>query len=346
MLRRLLFFWLALNAWEVVAQTGIGTTTPHASAKLDVTASNKGFLPPRVNLTDAFDQTTIPSPATGLLVYCNGGAGLNAGFYYWNGTNWATIATAGGSGSVAAEFGEQILSANVSIPNSTPTNILSFTIPSAGTWEIISFLRAQGLAGYAAEYAIYDPSGNKVDNSEILSAYGENASTGTGVVRITTTGSGIYTLKAWASSGTFTVTSDFNGRSGVTWKKISGNAPINAQKASGYVNAGTFVMLDNVKVTIPSSGNKGASIGAVSTSFTANIAGNFAYWNGGSGGNSAYNISYTSTAAGSAFGWGFSNAGDIATYILNDTSNSRVYRIITMIGPGYNNNFISIERLY
>jgi len=87
---------ISLSAW---AQTGIGTTTPDASAKLDVTSTNKGFLPPRVTLTSGTDNTTIPSPATGLLVYNTGNnAGLVAGYYYWNGTSWATIATASGSG--------------------------------------------------------------------------------------------------------------------------------------------------------------------------------------------------------------------------------------------------------
>jgi hypothetical protein len=50
-----------------LAQTGIGTTTPDASAKLDVYSNNKGFLPPRVTLTSVTDAVTIPSPATGLL---------------------------------------------------------------------------------------------------------------------------------------------------------------------------------------------------------------------------------------------------------------------------------------
>ena len=86
------------------SQTGIGTTTPNASAKLDVFSNNKGFLPPRVSLTDIYDQTTITSPATGLLVYCKGDAGLAAGYYYWNGNAWATIATSGGSGSFASSY--------------------------------------------------------------------------------------------------------------------------------------------------------------------------------------------------------------------------------------------------
>ena len=209
------------------AQTGIGTTTPESSAKLDVSATNKGFLPPRVTLTSVTDVSTISSPATGLLIYNTGNnVGLAAGYYYWNGNAWATIATAGGSGSVAAEFGADFLSSNVSISSVTPVEAISFTLPSAGIWEVITFLRAQGTAAFAAEFAIYDGSNNKVSNSEILPAYGEIASTGTGVVRITTTGSAVYRVKAWASSGAFVVTSDNNGRTGVTWKKISGNAPM------------------------------------------------------------------------------------------------------------------------
>jgi hypothetical protein len=209
------------------SQTGIGTTTPNASAKLDVYSDNKGFLPPRVTLTSATDVSTISSPATGLLVYNTGNNnGLVAGYYYWNGAVWTTIATAGGSGSVAAEFGTEILTNSVAIPSAVPVDIVSFTLPSAGTWEVIYFLRAQGTAGFAAEFGLFDPTETKVPNSEILAAFGEQASTGTGVIRITTTGAAIYKLKAWASYGTCGVYSEFNGRTGVTWKKISGNSPM------------------------------------------------------------------------------------------------------------------------
>lgn len=87
------------------AQTGIGTTSPHASAKLHVDAADKGFLPPRVTLTSGTDNTTILSPATGLLVYNTGNnVGLVAGFYFWNGTSWTTIATA--SGNASNNFGD------------------------------------------------------------------------------------------------------------------------------------------------------------------------------------------------------------------------------------------------
>jgi hypothetical protein len=96
-MRKYLLIISLIVSSELFAQTGIGTTTPEASAKLDVSSTNKGFLPPRVTLTNETDNTTIPSPATGLLVYNTGNnSGLVAGYYYWNGTSWATIATASG----------------------------------------------------------------------------------------------------------------------------------------------------------------------------------------------------------------------------------------------------------
>ncbi len=82
-----------------LAQTGIGTTTPNASAKLDVSATDRGFLPPRVALTaaNAFSPITgTSSAAAGLLVYNTATAGtapnnVVSGYYYWNGTTWIQI---------------------------------------------------------------------------------------------------------------------------------------------------------------------------------------------------------------------------------------------------------------
>ena len=90
---------LVLLNQRVFAQTGIGTTTPNASAKLDVVATDKGFLPPRVALTatNAFSPITgTSSAATGLLVYNTASAGtipnnVVPGYYYWNGSAWIQI---------------------------------------------------------------------------------------------------------------------------------------------------------------------------------------------------------------------------------------------------------------
>ncbi len=48
------------------AQVGIGTTSPDASAALDITATDKGFLMPRMTTTQ---KTAITSPTEGLQVY-------------------------------------------------------------------------------------------------------------------------------------------------------------------------------------------------------------------------------------------------------------------------------------
>ncbi len=48
------------------AQVGIGTTTPDASSALDITATDKGFLMPRMTTTQ---RTAIVSPAMGLQTY-------------------------------------------------------------------------------------------------------------------------------------------------------------------------------------------------------------------------------------------------------------------------------------
>jgi hypothetical protein len=114
---------------SILAQTGIGTTTPNASAKLDVYSTNKGFLPPRVTLTSVTDASTIPSPAVGLLVYNVGSVGLQAGYYYWNGASWSTIATAV-SPDQSVDYVQASLSATQSL--SSAGNIIFNTSSGAG----------------------------------------------------------------------------------------------------------------------------------------------------------------------------------------------------------------------
>ena len=119
------------------AQTGIGTTTPNASAKLEVYATNKGFLPPRVTLTSATDSTTIPNAAEGLLVYNLGSIGLQAGYYFWNGANWATIATGSIAGNAVVASDLVKLYSEV-YSNTTGkiahTNGFPFTVPVSGRY--------------------------------------------------------------------------------------------------------------------------------------------------------------------------------------------------------------------
>lgn len=66
---------------QVNAQTGIGTTAPNVSAKLEIASTDKGLLIPRMTSTQ---RGNIASPANGLLVYQTDGV---IGFYVNTGTS-------------------------------------------------------------------------------------------------------------------------------------------------------------------------------------------------------------------------------------------------------------------
>ncbi len=87
---------LGLGHFSIQAQVGIGTGTPNSSAMLEVQATDKGLLPPRVALTASNAAGPISSPATGLLVYNTATAGtapnnVTPGFYYWSGSAWLRL---------------------------------------------------------------------------------------------------------------------------------------------------------------------------------------------------------------------------------------------------------------
>lgn len=116
---------------------------------------------------------------------------------------------------------------------------------------------------------------------------------------------------------------------------------------SGYVDAGQFVTLDNLKFTVTTGGSRGLSCATVTGTVNLSISGTFGYINGVGGSATGYpGPSYNTTPSGSWFGWSFPNAGDGSTYLINDYTNQRFYRVTLMIGAGYLKNFISIERLY
>jgi hypothetical protein len=117
--------------------------------------------------------------------------------------------------------------------------------------------------------------------------------------------------------------------------------------ASGYVDAGTFVTLDNLKFSVTTSGSRGLSCATVSGTVNLSISGTFGFINGNGGAATGYpGPGYNTTPSSSWFGWSFPNAGDGSTYLVNDYTNQRFYRVTLMIGAGYLKNFISIERLY
>lgn len=73
------------------AQVGIGTSTPTASAKLDISSTTQGFLPPRMTYQQ---MQAITSPATGLVVFCTncGSAIIGGELDVFSGGLWRNMA--------------------------------------------------------------------------------------------------------------------------------------------------------------------------------------------------------------------------------------------------------------
>lgn len=134
------------------AQIGIGTSTIDASAKLQVDATNKGFLQPRVALTGTADTATIATPATGLMVFNTATAGTGAtavtpGVYYYSGSAWQRVANQADVAAATATTATYV-SGDLGTPYNGHTAWLAFaggssktcnasiTLPP-GKWEVV-----------------------------------------------------------------------------------------------------------------------------------------------------------------------------------------------------------------
>ncbi len=85
MIRYIIFLFPLIICFLSDAQNvGVGTLSPHPSAMLDISATNKGLLVPR--LTSA-KRTGIPSPAQGLLVFDTD----TRTFWFYSGYDWVNI---------------------------------------------------------------------------------------------------------------------------------------------------------------------------------------------------------------------------------------------------------------
>jgi hypothetical protein len=115
-------------------------------------------------------------------------------------------------------------------------------------------------------------------------------------------------------------------------------------KASGIVNAGTFVTLGNLKATIATSGNRSLQLATVSGSYSVYGSGVYSY-GGVAGTTITPSLSITTTPTYIVSGYNFGTAGATDTWVLMDTGNTIAWRITMIIGSSYNNNMISIERL-
>lgn len=108
----------------------IGDISPNASALLDVTSTTKGFLPPRMTLSQ---RGAITTPAIGLIVYQTDGT---EGTYEYTSGGWRVINQAGSSsaytvGSITTTHTETATSGTKILKADTTGGAFTITLPTA-----------------------------------------------------------------------------------------------------------------------------------------------------------------------------------------------------------------------
>jgi hypothetical protein len=264
-----------LIAYFAEAQIGIGTTTPNASAKLDVSSTNKGFLPPRMTYAQ---RTAISSPAEGLMVYQTDGT---SGLYYYGSSGWIYIINSttnvvsvvnGGTGTTTATgTGSVVL-------NTSPTLITpALGTPSSATLTNASGLPiASGVSGLGTGVASFLATPT---SSNLVSAISDETGSGALVFgtspNLTTPTLGVASGTSLALTGTTVSNSTSTGALTVAGGAGIGGA-LNASSvtATNFVGSGSQLTDVATRVT----GSWTLNTGANDVSFTVTGGGTYSMW--------------------------------------------------------------------
>ena len=174
--KKLIIAALLLVSMGSFAQVGIGTTTPNASAMLDVQSTTKGLLLPRLTTTQ---RDAIATPAAGLQIYNTTTNCIN----FYNGTGWYETCgvppspTSGGSAVVSA-YNCNTASAGTMTTGtavSGVTQTITATVTTVGTYSIsttangVTFAGSGTFAGTGAQNIVLTATGTPT--SAVASPY-------------------------------------------------------------------------------------------------------------------------------------------------------------------------------
>lgn len=209
MKKLLLCFLLGVLQYQAFSQgnVGVGTTNPNSSSILDISSSNKGVLFPRVNLQSAVDNVTIPSPASGLIVYnTNAVVPGGVGLFYNAGTaaspNWTKV-------------GDVILP----LYKATSTNNSAFQIENYSSSPTSSAIKAYSFGGNALDVSgkmKISGAGQSPGQGKVLTSDANGNATWEGAVAfssqgVVTTGSNSIAPNTFTKVRFATVNYDLNG---------------------------------------------------------------------------------------------------------------------------------------
>ena len=239
-------FILSIISIELQAQNvGVGTNTPDNSAKLDINASSKGVLIPRVALTISTSASPITTPQNSLLVYNTATVtDVFPGYYYWSASSssWVRLIDSpawhlnGNTGVTGSHFVGSINAAdlkfkttnttratisslgNFGIGDITPNSLL--TVGNGDLFQVDSSGRAKSINGTASLPSFSFVNDN--DNGMYLSSANELSFSTAGFQRAVINSTGLLGLKTNLPNTTLDVNGDFSFREGLAPIFING----------------------------------------------------------------------------------------------------------------------------
>lgn len=311
------------NTFPANGSVGIGTTTPDPSAKLEIKATGKGLLIPRLTQSQ---RTSISSPATGLMVYQ---ISPNPGFYFYDGSVWNNVAYWKRNSNNNNLFYN---AGKVGIGTGSPAAQLNVTGGSTVSLTNPGYVIIGNKTGFnmAMDYQVIQARNNGSAASIWLNYYGGNTYLGpAAAVQISATGilttTGLVGING-SSNASYAL--NVNGNSSVGGVRITDpgdNTALTFSKSglnSGAVFSKTSTS-SGVETIYSSNAGSGAGIYAVSTNGNGvygynsggNAAGVYGYSSGGSG-----SVGVTGYCAGVGYGmsaYGTSGSGIYATSTSN-----------------------------
>ena len=276
----------------VAAQVGIGTSAPHASAKLEISATDKGFLPPRVALTGTSDVSTIATPAAGLMVFNTATAGtspsnVTPGFYYYDGARWQRIVNQQPDATISFDKATPTTSGVVFTPN-TPTSTdyiyVSSVDASQWTWNGTAYVTytPSAVSAWYLTGGTSDAGSNKTNDIYRTGRVGIGASAPTSTLEVgSTTGTtpGLVTLNptnATNEGGQLTIKKSVNS-STLDWTvdQIYLNSTPRFRVFAGTLEENGFSLWESGKMTLkPGAGDFATQTETLLVNGTAKITGN------------------------------------------------------------------------
>ena len=258
MKHKILLFVLLCPTTLTQAQIGIGTSTPNASAKLDISSTTQGLLPPRMT---ALQRNAISTPVAGLMVWCSN-CGSNGEIQIYNGTEWVNFI--GGTRQMSSATSTK-LGIDIDGEAQGDQSGYSVSISSDGTNVAIGAIGNSGGGSDAGQLRVYQYSNNAWAQIG-LDIDGEAAGNQSGM-SVALSGDG--TTVAIGASGNSGINGAYSGHVRVyrniagTWTKLG--ADIDGEATNNASGSAVAISLDGniVAIGAPFNSDNGNSAGQV-----------------------------------------------------------------------------------